>query len=143
MLLAAHDESSRVRSVAAPVAAGGMLLGACVVAALVDPSGGPTICPFKLATGLDCPGCGATRAMHKLFSGHPVAAMDLNLLAVIALPFILWGLFVAFTRVLGGPRWRGFSLSPRWTAVVVVVMLAFSVVRNVPGTPLSWLGTGA
>lgn len=113
------------------------------MAAAVDPAGGPTICPFKLATGLDCPGCGGTRALHKLLTGHLVAALDFNVLAVLAFPFILWGLFAWFTRAFGGPSWRGFSLSNRWTAVAVVVLLAFWVVRNVPGTPLSWLGTGA
>jgi hypothetical protein len=30
------------------------------------------LCPFRLLTGLTCPGCGSTRAMHQLLHGsHP------------------------------------------------------------------------
>ncbi|MBM3675243.1 MAG: DUF2752 domain-containing protein [Actinobacteria bacterium] len=128
--------------VAAPVLAGGLLMGGCVTLALVDPAGGPPVCPFKAATGLDCPGCGGTRAAHQLFTGHLGAALDFNVLAVLAMPFILWGLFTWLTRVFGGPVWRGISVSNRWTAVAVVVLLAFWVVRNLDPTPFAWLGTG-
>jgi uncharacterized protein DUF2752 len=131
------------RSVAAPLVAGGLLVGGCVALALVDPSHGPTLCPFKAVTGLDCPGCGGTRAAHQLFTGHLGAAVDLNVLAVLALPFLLWGVFVSLTAMLGGPRWRAVSLSPAWTRVALVVVVAFWVLRNLPVAPFSWLGTGA
>lgn len=72
-----------------------------------------------------------------------MAAVDFNILAVIAMPFILWGLLASLTAILGGPRWRAASLSPRWTKVALVVIVAFWVLRNLPITPFSWLGTGA
>jgi len=127
----------------APYVAGGLLVGGCVALALVDPSHGPTICPFKLVTGLDCPGCGGTRAAHDLFTGHVGAALSMNVLAVVAMPFLLWGLFVSLTAMLGGPRWRAFSLSPTWTRVALVAVVVFWVVRNLPIAPFNWLGTGA
>jgi hypothetical protein len=132
-----------LRSKAAPWIAGGLLLSGCVALALVDPSHGPPICPFKALTGLDCPGCGGTRAAHSLFSGHLGEALNHNVLAVIAMPVLLWAIFVELTKLLGGPRWRGFSLSPRWTAVAVVVLAVFWVVRNLPIAPFNWLGSGA
>ena len=131
------------RSKAAPYLAGGLLLAGCVGLAVVDPTHGPTLCPFKAVTGLDCPGCGGTRAAHQLFTGHLGQAVDFNVLAVLAFPFILWGLFVSLTAMLGGPRWRSVSLSPAWTRVALVVVVAFWVLRNVPVAPFSWLGTGA
>ncbi len=127
---------------AAPFVAGGLLLSGCVALAVVDPTNGPTLCPFKAMTGLDCPGCGGTRAAHHLFTGHLATAVDFNVLAVLAMPFILWGLFVSLTAMLGGPRWRAVSLSPSWTRVALVVIAVFWVVRNVPVAPFSWLGTG-
>lgn len=130
------------RSRAAPYVAGGLLLGGCVALAVVDPTHGPQLCPFKAVTGLDCPGCGGTRAAHQLFTGHLGAAVDFNVLAVLAMPFILWGLFVSLTAMLGGPRWRGVSLSPAWTRVALIVVVAFWVLRNLPLTPFNWLGTG-
>jgi Protein of unknown function (DUF2752) len=135
--------TSVARSAAAPYLAGGLLLSGCVALAVVDPTHGPALCPFKAVTGLDCPGCGGTRALHQLFTGHLGAALSYNVLAVVALPFILWALFVSLTMAFGGPRWRGVSLSPRWTRVALVALVAFAVLRNVPFAPFNWLGTGA
>ena len=50
------------------------------------------LCPFRLLTGLTCPGCGSTRAMHQLLHGHIQAAFMLNPLFVIALPFLFYAL---------------------------------------------------
>jgi hypothetical protein len=127
---------------AAPFIVGGLLLGGCVALAVVDPSHGPPICPFKAVTGWDCPGCGGTRAAHQLFTGHIGAALSFNVLAVLAMPFILWGLFASLTAMLGGPRWRSISLSSQWTRVALVVLVAFWVLRNLPVAPFNWLGTG-
>ena len=41
------------RPYAAPVLAGAVLAAGCVALALVNPAGGPPICPFKAMTGLD------------------------------------------------------------------------------------------
>ena len=56
---------------------------------LIDPSSGlyPR-CPFKTATGLDCPGCGSPRAIHALLHGDIVTAWHCNALLLIGLPFI-------------------------------------------------------
>jgi Protein of unknown function (DUF2752) len=128
---------------AAPYLAGGLLAAGCLVLALVDPTHGPTVCPFKLVTGLDCPGCGGTRAVHDVVTGHLGAALSMNVLAVVALPFLVWGLFVSLTAMLGGPRWKAVSLSPAWTRIALVVVVAFWVLRNLPVAPFNWLGTGA
>ncbi len=130
------------RNKVAPLLAGGLLLGGCVALAVVDPSHGPPVCPFKAVTGYDCPGCGGTRAAHQLFTGHLGAALSFNVLAVLTMPFILWGLFASITAMLGGPRWRSISLSPVWTRVALVVLVAFWVLRNLPIAPFNWLGTG-
>jgi len=121
--------------------AGGFLAG-CVALRVVDPTGGPTICPFKAWTGLDCPGCGATRAAHQLLNGHLLAAMDLNVAFVLAVPFVLWWLGTWFVTALGGPTLPGFRPSPTVLRVAVVVLVLFGIARNVPVAPLSWLGTG-
>lgn len=130
------------RPMMAPIVAAALLAAGCAAVGIVDPRGGPTICPFKLATGLDCPGCGGTRAAHDLMRGNLVGALDHNVLAVLAIPLILWALFAGLTGALGGPKLRTWSPSARWTTVGVVVLLTFWVVRNLPYPPFHWLYSG-
>lgn len=39
---------------------------------------GVTVCPFALATGMACPGCGMTRAASMLLRGNLDAALDFH-----------------------------------------------------------------
>lgn len=54
---------------------------------------GPTVCPFALATGTACPGCGMTRAAAHLIRGDWVTAIDYHPLVplVAALSIAAWG----------------------------------------------------
>jgi hypothetical protein len=45
------------------------------------------LCYFKAITGLDCPGCGLTRAFSFLFKGHFRSAIGMNALAPV---LVLW-----------------------------------------------------
>ncbi|MBQ3635359.1 MAG: DUF2752 domain-containing protein [Bacteroidales bacterium] len=59
-----------------------------------DPaSGGAVIpfpkCPFKVLTGLDCPGCGSQRAIHSLLHGDIVGAWRMNAFMIVSIPYIL------------------------------------------------------
>ena len=45
-------------------------------------------CPFRALTGLQCPGCGSTRACYQLIHLHPVAAFKLNPLMMLTLPHV-------------------------------------------------------
>ena len=80
---------------AAPLVVG---LAACAYIAAVDPNHSSAYpqCPTKMLTGLDCPMCGATRAVHSLLHGDVVGAMDHNLLFVLLLPALAYA-FVAWT----------------------------------------------
>ncbi len=77
-------------------------------------------CPFHTLTGLDCPGCGSTRALHELVHGHVGAAMRLNPLAVLALPALALGLAIR-------PRLR----KPECVWILLTVTVAFGIFRNV------------
>jgi Protein of unknown function (DUF2752) len=56
------------------LAIAGSALG-CLGAAFVVPAAtvedGPVVCPFRLATGLPCPGCGLARSWTALAQGDP------------------------------------------------------------------------
>src|SRR6201988_4069648 len=49
-------------------------------------------CMFRALTGLTCPGCGSTRALHQILHGHFVAAFMLNPLFLLAIPLLLYAL---------------------------------------------------
>ncbi|MGV9802774.1 DUF2752 domain-containing protein [Mycobacterium sp. NPDC003449] len=86
-------------------------------------------CLFKAATGWDCPACGGLRMTHDLLHGDIGAAVTDNAFALIGLPLLaLW--------VLG--RWRAGRPPFPLPAVVtiVVAVLGWTVVRNLPGFPL-------
>ncbi|HUG08314.1 MAG TPA: DUF2752 domain-containing protein [Acidimicrobiia bacterium] len=57
---------------------------------------GPTVCPFALATGMACPGCGMTRAAGQLLRGDFAAAIAYHPLvpAVALLATVGWAWFV-------------------------------------------------
>lgn len=46
-------------------------------------------CPFKLLTGLSCPGCGFQRAVHALLHGRCAEAMSYNYWFAYAVPYAL------------------------------------------------------
>ncbi len=95
-------------------------------------------CQFHGLTGMQCPGCGSTRALHHLLNGRIVDALRSNAMLVGFLP-------VAAVVVVGGFRrwWRGGEFLPfiggRLVWWAVGLMLAFFFVRNIPVRPFTFL----
>ena len=61
------------------LAIAGSALGCLATAVALPPSAvdeGPVVCPFRLATGLPCPGCGLARSWTALGHGDVAAAFD-------------------------------------------------------------------
>ncbi len=129
------------RRVTGPLAVAGAAVALAALLAVVDPGqpGHYPLCPFRAVTGLDCPGCGTLRAVHELATGHPLAALDQNALAVLFLPVLLLA-WVGWLR----RSWRGAARPaphpPFVPVAVLVVVLLWWVVRNLPGVP--FLGSG-
>ncbi len=114
------------------VTGGAMAVGALVVH-LYDPNqpGSYGLCPLRLTTGLLCPFCGATRALHAMTHGEWGQAMGLNPLVTLLAPLtvLAWGLWVA--RAAGG-RHTDFldRVGPVW--VLIIAIVTFGVLRNLP-----------
>lgn len=115
-----------------------LLTGAGVAAAtllvhLYDPNqpGSYGFCPLRETTGLLCPLCGGTRAVHALTHGDWNLAMGLNPVVVLLLPVgAMWWL-AWVVRSLRGRRTVFFErLGVFWT--VVVALICFAVLRNLP-----------
>lgn len=96
-------------------------------------------CMFYSATGLLCPGCGITRALHALAHGHLVLAFSMNAMAMTGL---LAGTIELADRIAGQPGWwarpRALLHDARiWCAFILVFVIA----RNLPW--FSFLAPGA
>jgi Protein of unknown function (DUF2752) len=97
-------------------------------------------CPFHAVTGLYCPGCGSTRAMHQLLHGHVATAFDFNPLVVVALPLV--GLALAWQALRPrrtAPAATAARLPGWWVWALLLVVVVFGIVRNLPWKPVRWM----
>lgn len=98
-------------------------------------------CLFHRVTGLYCPGCGSTRAVHCLLHGQWRLALQMNPLIVFTLPtlayLVLWQMvYSASGRRLPYPR----VFDRTWLQVGLVgFVLLFAILRNLPVYPCTLL----
>jgi len=126
----------------ASAAAGAIaMLGGATVVWAYDPSQTHIlpVCPLYALTGFACPGCGLTRGFHALFHGDVITALDFN--ALIPIWTVFFGyLFISLmlTAVRGrGLPWRW--ISPGMLVGLLVLLLTFGVLRNLPYYPFNIL----
>ncbi len=90
-------------------------------------------CIFKAMTGLNCPGCGLTRAMHALVHFDLYRAFRMNAFFIVSVPLVtllMWRLYRPLPAALE------FIIKPLanpWPWVIAVPM--FAVLRNLPWYP--------
>ena len=132
----------RIPAWVAPLAVLGCIGGAVGYTLISNPTDSapdaPPTCVLKLTTGLDCPGCGGTRAAWYLLHGDISAAARHHLVFVFAVPFLLY-LYVAWAvqRVFGR-KLPPLRISPTALVVFLVAWLGFSILRNLPWAPFTW-----
>ena len=89
-------------------------------------------CPFHALTGLWCPFCGGTRALWAGAHGDFRLMLHSNALLPVIVLGVLWGWLAWFGRATGWwqlPDPRGKVLD----VTIVVVLVAFAILRNLPG----------
>lgn len=128
----------RVPHWVAPLAAGAAAVAATAVAYAVEPSktGWLPKCPFHALTGLYCPGCGATRALHELTNGNIVGALHNNALLLCAVPLLIVAWFMWLRNPDPGKR---LDVGPKTGIAIAGVFVVFTLARNVPAFPLTLL----
>ncbi len=99
-------------------------------------------CPLFATTGLHCPGCGTSRALHQILHGNLAAAFRLNPLMVLLLPPTAYGLLAVCVREFSRRRLPTIFLPAVWIWGLLAVVLLFWVLRNIPIYPLSLLAPG-
>lgn len=116
------------------IAAGALLL----LYFYVEPKNGNLPkCFFHQLTSLYCPGCGLQRSFHALLNGHLLTAIDYNLLFILLLPLIIY-FILAFAL---GKKYgtSSFIYKPFFSLTILIAVVSFWVLRNIPFTPFLWL----
>lgn len=138
---AATPEKTRWQRLRGPLGVSLGLGAGVLLLRAVDPHepGVYPVCPTKILTGVDCPGCGGLRATNELAHGDIGAAVDDNALVVLAVPIVAILLLRAFYFA-----WTGRTRKPMssrrarmWTYLVIAAITVFTLIRNLPGSFLS------
>jgi hypothetical protein len=127
----------------APAAIAACFLGAASYVWISNPTDAgaadPPGCLVKLTTGLDCPGCGGTRAFYFLMHGNLPEAVRHHAMAVFAAPFLVW-LYVAWAvKQVSGRSVPMPRISAKTVSLFLAAWALFMVVRNIPVAPFTSL----
>lgn len=117
-----------------------LLGGVCLLLALglgyalaVRMLGRGLYCPFYMATGLLCPGCGVSRMCLSILRGDWAGAWHANPVLLLLTPLLAALLGLRAVRYVKTGRAR----APRWEVrtwtVLAVLLVAYGVLRNLPG----------
>ncbi|MFD7612509.1 DUF2752 domain-containing protein [Streptomyces sp. NPDC059828] len=121
------------RRLATPLAALAVVAAAFAYVGSVDPHepGHYPVCPLLRLTGIYCPGCGGLRSAHAFIHGDLGAALGANALATLGYGIfaVVWTVWIV--RAIRGRPFR-LGLPASWAWAVGGVLLAFTVVRNLP-----------
>lgn len=140
--------ASRARSPVAPLATGAALAAGALYVATNDPMREGSLylpCLIRATTGFWCPGCGLTRGAHALLTGSPLEAISTNLFTPVVVLMVAGGWMAWTARSFGWtvPSWwenlRTLSSRPRWFTAMLVVLVVYGVLRNVPAAPFDAL----
>ncbi len=94
------------------------------------------ICLFHKFTGLNCPGCGMTRALFALLHGNFLAALKDNALFVLTLVMLaVWSGRFVFLKMRNQPAKLNVTSKVLWSFLILAVV--FAVLRNLRG--FEWL----
>jgi hypothetical protein len=110
-------------------APGALIVAGLVVGAVIPPDlleHAPNLCPFRMSTGLPCPGCGMTRSVVRLLHGDVSASLWFHPLG----PLLVLGLGMLLAWQVLGP-------------LLVDARQRVGLVQRLANGPLPWLALAA
>ncbi|MCA1578484.1 MAG: DUF2752 domain-containing protein [Acidobacteria bacterium] len=95
------------------------------------------VCVFRLLTGLTCPGCGTTRALHAILHGELETAFMLNPLLLLASPLLVYAFMRYSVTVMRGGVPRKNAVPAPYLYALFFVLMGFWIFRNTPFYPFA------
>ena len=92
-------------------------------------------CLFRALTGLDCPGCGGTRALHALLHGRIGAAVRFNPMLFLYAPILGFGIGDLTRAFLTRTPPRNITTRPGLAWSIAASIVGWWIVRNTPLWP--------
>jgi len=87
------------------------------------------ICPINFLTGINCPGCGMTRAMHQLLNGNIEKAIWYNIMIIPTICVGIYGVYRYFCFLINGDKMFNKKLKVV-VGIFAVLLIIFAVIRN-------------
>lgn len=121
----------------------------CVVAIiglffLVNPEKGGIFpeCIFHSATGYYCPGCGSQRAFHSFLHLDFMGVIRHNILFLPGGALVTYGILLPVVNRLFRKSYPNFLYNKRVPLIILIVIVLFGILRNLPFPPFLMLAPG-
>ena len=90
-------------------------------------------CPFKVLTGLQCPGCGTQRAIHHILNLNISRAFKENVLLVVSIPYLLLAFLLTLFK---NPNkklmdWKKILYGKKTIYIILLIIFSFWILRNI------------
>ncbi len=101
---------------------------------------GPMPCLLYQFSGIYCPGCGTSRALHSLLHLRWQEAFSYNIFMLIWLPLPFWAILGEWLRAVAGRPLIPPVTDRRWLLwALLISCILFMIMRNLPWPLFIWL----
>jgi len=96
-------------------------------------------CPLYATTGIYCPGCGSQRATHELLHLNIKGVLKQNVLFLFALLLLIYHWTVCLINKFFNKNWKSILNHSKTPIIILIIIIIFWVLRNLPWKPFSLL----
>ncbi len=96
-------------------------------------------CPFHSMTGYHCPGCGSQRAIHDFLHGNIIEGFKHNFLVGLGVLVLFYKAFLLVRAKFYPEKSTNLLYSPKVPWIILVLIIGFWILRNLPFAPFSYL----
>ena len=96
-------------------------------------------CPLYSITGIYCPGCGSQRAIHDVLHFNIKEVIGHNLLFLLALFIAIYHFTIEGINLITKNKINNILYHPKTPIILLVIIIIFWILRNVPYYPFTLL----